>query len=97
MLTSKQRAKLRSMANGLDTILQIGKGGVVENSIKLTHEALTARELVKGNVLETCPQSVREVAAMLAEAVKADVVQVIGKRFVLYRENPEDKKIDIGK
>lgn len=97
MLTSKQRAKLRSMANGLDTILQIGKGGVIENSIKLAGEALTARELVKGNVLETCPQSVREVASMLAEAVQAEVVQVIGKRFVLYRENPKDKKIDIGK
>lgn len=93
MLSSKQRAQLRAMANTLDTIFQVGKGGVNDHLIKQVSEALEARELIKISVLETSPQSVREVAETVAQQAGADVVQVIGSRFVLYKESREHKKI----
>ncbi len=93
MLTSKQRAQLRGMANSYDTILQIGKTGISEQTIKQVDDALTARELIKIRTLETSPTTSRESADMLAEKVNADVVQVIGSKIVLYRENKKDKKI----
>ncbi len=96
-MTGKQRAQLRSMANGLETIIQVGKGDITENLIKQTDDALTARELIKGSLLETCPIPVRDVATQLAQAVNAEIIQVIGRRFVLYRENPQDKKIFLSK
>lgn len=89
MLTSRQRARLRSMANDLETIFQIGKGGINDNMTEQIANALEARELIKLRVLETCPLSSREAADEIAESVKADVVQVIGSRFVLYRESKE--------
>lgn len=92
MLTSKQRAYLRGMANSYDTILIVGKGGIVDTVIKQTEDALKARELFKGKVLETCELSSREVADQLAEKVGADVVQVIGSKFILYKPNPDKKK-----
>lgn len=95
MLTSKQRAKLRSLSNSLETILHIGKGGVTENVIRQADEALTARELVKGRVLENSLVSPREASTVLCEALGCDPVQVIGTKFVLYRENPEDRKVVI--
>lgn len=93
MLTSKQRAQLRGMANSLETIVQIGKGGVTETVIKQVDDALEARELIKGRVLETSPSDSREAADRLAETVGADVVQVIGSRFVLYRESKSNPQI----
>lgn len=93
MLTSKERALLRGMANTTETIVQIGKGGVTESVIAQVDDALRVRELVKGRVLENSLLSPREVCEILCEALKAEPVQVIGTRFVLYRENPEDKKI----
>ena len=93
MLNSKQRAQLRALANSIDTIFQVGKGGLNDQLNKQVDEALEARELIKLRVLETSPQPVREVADAVAEAVGADVVQVIGSRFVLYRESKENKKI----
>ncbi len=93
MLNSKQRAQLRGMANRLETIFQVGKGGVSENLIKQTDEALTVRELIKLRALETSPEGAREAAEKIAAAVGADVVQVIGSRFVLYRPNPEQPQI----
>lgn len=93
MLSSKQRAQLRAMANTLDTIFQVGKGGVNDHLIKQVSEALETRELIKISVLETSPQSVREVAETVAQQAGADVVQVIGSRFVLYKESREHKKI----
>ncbi len=93
MLTSKQRAQLRGMANTLDTILQIGKTGISEQTVKQIDDALTARELIKIRTLETSPTSARESADILAQRVDADVVQVIGTRIVLYRENKENKQI----
>ena len=93
MLNSKQRAQLRGMANRLETIFQVGKGGVSENLIKQTDEAFTVRELIKLRALETSPEGAREAAEKIAAAVGADVVQVIGSRFVLYRPNPEQPQI----
>jgi len=98
MITSKQRAVLRSLANPLETIEQIGKSGVADTTVTQVDEALTARELVKFRVLESCPITAREAAAELAEKVRAEVVQVIGYRFVLYRKNhnkPKEAQIKI--
>lgn len=95
MLTSKQRAKLRSMANGMDCIMQVGKGGIVENLVIQVSDALKARELIKMSVLENCLFTAKEAANELAEQCGADVVQVIGKRFVLYKRNEEKPVINI--
>lgn len=93
MLTSKQRAELRGIANTIDTIIQIGKGGITENLIAQVDDALRVREIVKGRVLENSLISPREACTVLCEELNAEPVQVIGTRFVIYRENPEDKKI----
>jgi RNA-binding protein len=92
MLTSKQRAYLRSMANGLDTILQVGKDGISPNTIEQVDGAIEIRELIKCRVLETCPLTAREAADSLAAAVRGEVVQVIGTRFVLFRIQQDKKK-----
>ena len=89
MLNSRQRAQLRAMANTFDTIMQIGKSGVSEQSLKQIDDALTARELIKLRRLETAPETARETAEFVAEKVGADVVQVIGSKFVLYRPSKE--------
>ena len=89
MLTSKQRARLRALANPLETIMQVGKSGVTPELTASVGDALTARELIKLRALETCPTSPRETAQQLAQAAGAEVVQVVGTRFVLYRANPE--------
>ena len=92
-LTSKQRAQLRGLANSIDTILQVGKDGIGENLIKQADDALEARELIKGRVLENSLMSAREAAEALAEATRSQVVQVIGTKFVLYRPtHKKDKK-----
>ena len=93
MLTSKDRAALRKIANSLDTILQVGKGGIGEQVIKQADDALEAREIIKGKVLENAPVFAREVAEELAAATNSDVVQVIGTKFVLYRKNKKNPKI----
>ena len=93
MLNSRQRAQLRGLANGLDTIFQVGKGGLNDQLYKQVSEALEARELIKLRVLETSPVSSREAADEIAKATDSDVVQVIGYRFVLYKESKEHKSI----
>jgi len=95
MLTSKQRAYLRGMAQSLDTIFQVGKSGVTENMCEQISNALEARELIKLRVLENSEYTAKEAANEIAENVGADVVQVIGTRFVLYRESVDHKKIDL--
>ncbi|MBQ6626848.1 MAG: ribosome assembly RNA-binding protein YhbY [Ruminococcus sp.] len=95
MLTSKQRAYLRSLANSIDTIIMVGKGGLSEQIIKSADDAITARELIKGKVLESCELSVREVADSIANEINADVVQVIGTKFVLYRRNEKEPVITL--
>ena len=91
-MTGKERAQFRKLANSLNTIQQVGHNGIGEELIKNVDAALTARELIKLRVLETCPHTAREAADMLAEATKSEVIQVIGYRFVLYRFNPEKHK-----
>jgi RNA-binding protein len=95
MLTSKQRARLRSMSNDMDTIMQVGKDGVNENMIKTVSDALEARELIKMRALENSGMTSREAAEELAEAVGADVVSVVGTRFVLYRRSEKNPKIEL--
>lgn len=97
MLTSKQRAYLRSMAMSEDTIIIIGKGGITENVVTQVRDALKARELVKGKVLENSLISAREACEALAEECKAQQVQSIGSKFVLYKRNETDPKIELPK
>lgn len=97
MLTSKQRAYLRSLANSLDTILMVGKSGMSPELVKQADDALTARELIKGRALETAPLSPQDAAEELARETGAEVVQVIGTRFVLYRRHPKEPKIVLPK
>lgn len=93
MLNSRQRAQLRGLANSAETIFQIGKGGMSDQLVKQVDEALEARELIKLRVLETAPVTSRQAADEIAPAVGADVVQVIGSRFILYRESKDHKTI----
>ncbi|MBQ3542712.1 MAG: YhbY family RNA-binding protein [Oscillospiraceae bacterium] len=85
MLTSKERAELRAQANGIDTTLMVGKGGVTDAVIAEAENLLTARELVKGKVLEGAFMTPREVSDMICEATGADGVSVVGTKFVIYR------------
>ena len=85
MLTSKERAELRAQANNLETTLIVGKDGVTENVIAEAERLLTARELVKGKVLETALMSAREVSDEICEATGADGVSCVGYKFVIYR------------
>ena len=92
-LTSKQRAQLRGLANGIDTILIVGKDGVGDNLVKQANDALEARELIKGKVLDNSLMSAREAAEELAPLTRSEIVQVIGTKFVLYRpSHKKDKK-----
>ena len=93
-LTSKQRAQLRGLANGIDTILIIGKDGIGDNLVKQANDALEARELIKGKVLENSLLSPREAAEQLAPLTRSEVVQVIGTKFVLYRPSHNKEKKD---
>ena len=97
MLTGKQRAYLRSLANPMETILIVGKAGIGGDVIKQADDALAARELIKGRTLETSPVSVREAADRIASQTGAETVQVIGSRFVLYRRNEKEPKIILPK
>ena len=97
-LTSKQRAQLRGLANSLDTILQVGKDGIGDNLIKQADDALEARELIKGRVLDNnIEYDARTAADALAKATRSEVVQVIGTKFVLYRRNEKEPKIQLPK
>ncbi len=93
-LTSKQRAQLRGLANGIDTIVHIGKDGIGDNLIRQADGALEVRELIKCRVLENSPLSSREAASALAQATRSEVVQVIGTKFVLYRPSHQKDKRD---
>ncbi|GFI61446.1 RNA-binding protein YhbY [Clostridiales bacterium] len=89
MLTSKQRAFLRGMANGIESIIHVGKSGITPEMTEAVDKALEARELIKANLLNNCDLDTRETAQTIAERTHSDVVQVIGKRFVLYRAAKE--------
>ena len=94
-LTSKQRAALRGMANTLDAVLFIGKDGITENTIKEAYDALEARELIKCALQNGCELSAREACTILCEKVHAHPVQCIGKRFVIYKQSRQNKKIEL--
>ncbi len=96
-ITSKQRAQLRGLAMQEDTIIQIGRGGITNSVIESVSAALKARELVKGRVLENSLLTAREACDALSEACKAEAVQVIGTKFVLFKRNPNDPKIELVK
>ena len=95
MLTSKQRAYLRSMATKYDTIYQIGKGGISDMMVTQLDATLEARELIKLRTLDACEYGPREAADILAEKLGADVVGVLGTKFILYRESKKKKRIEL--
>ena len=95
MITSKQRAYLRSLAANLDTIFQIGKGGITEEICNQISNALEARELIKLRVLDNSGYSAREAAEVIAEAIECEVVACVGTKFVLYKESVKKKRIEL--
>lgn len=97
MITSKQRAYLKGLAMNIDPIYQIGKSNLTPEVTKGINEALEARELIKISVLKNSTEDPRALAEMVAERTKSEVVQVIGKKIVLYRESKEKKKIELPK
>jgi RNA-binding protein len=97
MLTGKQTRYLRSIAHNLNPIFQVGKGGVNDHLIRHIEEALEVRELIKVTVLNNSGEDRKEVGAELAEKAKAELVQVIGKIIVLYKESRDQKKIELPK
>lgn len=96
-MTSKQRALLKGMAMTMDSILNIGKESLTIEFIAAVEEALEARELIKINVLKNCDDDLRAIAEAISERTDAEVVQVIGRKIVLYRQarNPENRKIKL--
>lgn len=93
MLTGKQRSYLRGLANNIDPIFQIGKGGISDNMVKQFNDALEARELVKATVLKNSLAETREICEELAGRTDSEIVQVIGSKFVLYKESKENKTV----
>lgn len=95
MITSKQRAYLRSLANSLPAIMQIGKGGTSENMLKTFSDALEAKELIKLNVLENSGEDPRELVNRLAELLGAEPVAATGRKIVLYRASEKNPVIEL--
>lgn len=95
MLTGKQKRYLRSLAHHLDPIFQVGKGGVNDHLITHINEAIEKRELLKVSILNNCMEDRHEVATALAEGAEAELVQVIGKTIVLYKESEDHKTIEL--
>ena len=94
-MTSKQRAYLKGLAMTTDPIFQMGKSSLTPELTKAVDEALAARELVKISVLQNCADDPHELAAVLSERTRSQIVQVIGKKIVLYREGKDKKKKSI--
>ena len=94
-MTSKQRAYLKSISSTYDPVFQIGKSSITPEICDAVSEALAARELIKLNVLKNCADEPKDIASVLAERTRSNVVHVIGRKIVLYRPNPkkEDRKI----
>jgi len=94
-MTSKQRAYLRGLANKIDAIFQIGKYGINDNLIKQLDDALEARELIKITILETAPDSAKNLSFKIAEKTNSIVIQVIGNKITLFRQRKKDSKIEL--
>ena len=97
MLNSKQRAYLRAMSQHLETIFQVGKGGISDEMCIQIANALEARELIKAHVLENSGYTAKEAANEIAEKIDCDVVSCVGSRFVLYKESEKKKRIELPK
>jgi len=95
LLTGKQKRFLRSLGNEMEPILFVGKEEVTKNVIKQADEVLEAREFIKGRVLQNCADHPKNIASGLAEAVQAELVQVIGRNFLLYRPSKEKPQIEL--
>ena len=95
MITSKQRAYLRSLSTSLDTIFQIGKGGISEEICRQIANALEAREIIKARVLENSGYTAKEAANEIASVIDCEVVSCVGTKFVLYKESEKKKRIEI--
>lgn len=96
-MTSKQRAYLKGLAMNIEPILSLGKASLTPEFTNSVAEALVARELVKINVLKNCMDDPREIAAIIAERTKSEIVQVIGRKIVFYKESKDKKKIELPK
>lgn len=94
-MTSKQRAYLKGLAMNIDPIFQVGKSSLTPEITEAVAEALEARELIKISVLKNCIDDPRSIAEVMAERTKSEVVQVIGKKIVLYKESKNKKKIQL--
>lgn len=94
-MTSKQRAYLRGLANSIDPIFQIGKGGLTDVLIEQLSDALEARELIKINVLKTAPDYARDLANEIAEATNSEVIQVVGNKITLFRQRKEKSRFEL--
>ena len=94
-MTSKQRAYLRSLANSIDAIFQVGKGGISDVLLEQLNNAIEAREIIKVSVLETAPGSAKELANELAEGTNSLVVQTVGNKITLFRQKKKNSKIDL--
>lgn len=95
MLTGKQKRLLRSMGSAIDPVVQVGKAGISWQVVDSVNEALEARELIKVKVLQNCPVETKEAVGELAHAAQAELVQVIGRNGLLYKQNPENPKINL--
>ncbi|MBR2240687.1 MAG: ribosome assembly RNA-binding protein YhbY [Clostridia bacterium] len=93
-MTSKQRAYLRGLANKIDSIFQVGKGGITDNLLTQLSDALEARELIKITVLKNAPDYARDIANEIAEGTSSEVVQVIGNKITLFRKRKEKSKFE---
>ena len=96
-MTSKERAYLRGLANSIDAIFQVGKSGISDNLIKQLSDALEARELIKISVLETAPDSAKDLGNEIAEATNSTLVQVVGNKITLFKQRKKDSKIELPK
>lgn len=97
MITGRQRSFLKSMANRIDPIFQVGKNGVTESFLRQVDDALEAREIVKIKVLNNSMLDAKEVGNEVAQKTRSEFVQSIGNKFVIYRESEENKKIELPK
>lgn len=94
-MTSKQRAYLRSLANNIDAIFQVGKGGVSDVLLEQLNNAIEARELIKITVLETAPGSAKELSEEIANGTNSVVVQTVGNKITLFRQKKKNSKIEL--